>query len=759
MIIDRTYPPPEIVKDALIAATSRVTGRIEIYEQDGITRWAGDKLDRLIEGSVNVDYSRDERRTLDLTLDASDGGIVNAPGYFWYDKVIKVFKRLNLRTADKVSFRTNLIPTPSFEQGSLFGWAAQGTPLPTVTITTEQAAFGSKSLKINSNGVSSFSGVSCTVSGLTVGQVYVFSLHAYVPSGSVDIGTIVNGTGFGTSVNGIRDQWVRCSMTFTATSTSHSMGAIQASTTSGQIGYIDGVMLEKGSSLGSYFDGSYTSGAAWTGTVGNSTSVKSSGTGGGFDAWEYQVGEFMIDSIDEDYFPHHMHVAGRDYTKKCMNSKFILSTKFDPPNVLETLIGDIAANAGITKKILPKTGVSIKKASFSFDRGTSRWDAMKQIANAYNYDIFFDSQGFLRMQLFPDPATQNPNFTFRTGSQSNLSDFKKSTDDSQLYNHVLVVGAAQDSDSLPTWAEAKNTTQDSPTSIAEIGDRLYEYDSDFIVLRRNIARNPRCEPSTNAAVTFAGTGGVVTLSNPTDHRPGSAGTKCIRATWTTGNSNVAGGIGMSTSNTSTKNTTVLPGDIVSIKLWVRCNKTQHVAPRIQWRAASDASLSDTVGTVVTLAANTWTELILENKVAPAKTDHCNAAIIVDSATGTSWAVNDWIQIDDVLIEKASSVGDYFDGGYYACHWNGTADATSSVSNQQAQSVADSFLSVHQLEQFSLDLTSLNIFYLDVGRVCQFVDPQPAPNDPDTFLLQTLEIPIGLGTMSATAGRVTNVGGT
>lgn len=378
MIVSNVYPPPSIVVQAIDAATTRMSARVEIYEQDGITRWEYDTIPRAISGTVNADYTRDERRTIDLTLDNKDNVLKNAPGYFWYDKIIKVFKSVSLRTAD-------------------------------------------------------------------------------------------------------------------------------------------------------------------------------------FDSWEFQIGEFMIDSINEDHFPHQVKVTGRDYTKKCLNSKFVVTTAFSGPNSLEALIGALASNAGITKKILPTTGITVGK-SFTYEPQVTRWQAMKDIANAYNYDIFFDSQGYLRMQLFPDPATQEPVYTFQTGAVGNLSSYSKATDDERLYNHVLVIGAATDTGIAP-WAEAKNETPGSPTNIDEIGDRLYTYSSDFI-----------------------------------------------------------------------------------------------------------------------------------------------------------------------------------------------------TTTAQAQTVADSFLSVHQLEQFNLNLSSLNHFYLDVGNTVAFIDPRPAPGDPTKFLLQTLDIPIELGLMSATAARVENVGG-
>lgn len=73
---------------------------------------------------------------------------------------------------------------------------------------------------------------------------------------------------------------------------------------------------------------------------------------------------------------------------------------------------------------------------------------------------------------------------------------------------------------------------------------------------------------------------------------------------------------------------------------------------------------------------------------------------------------------------------------------------------QAQELADVYLSIASLEQYQLDMSSIVAPYLDAGIVIEFLDPNPAPSDPTEFLLQSVKIPLGLGTMDATAGRVT-----
>lgn len=273
--------------------------------------------------------------------------------------------------------------------------------------------------------------------------------------------------------------------------------------------------------------------------------------------YQTQLGEFVIDNLKEKRFPKEISVSGRDYTKKMLLSKFIAATNFVAGTAPETLIRDIAANAGIFKINLATTG-QVTGSDIFFDRGTSRWEACKQIADAFNCDLFFDAYGYLTMVPYVDPTTSPTIFTFATGEDGTIAEYEKSSDDSQLYNHVAVTG--EGAGQIPVVAEAINNAAGSPTSVDEIGDRLYEYVSSFI--------------STAA---------------------------------------------------------------------------------------------------------------------------------------------------------------------------------------QAQAVADSFLKIHALEQFNINLESLVIPWLDVNTVIKFVDPDPDPGDPDRFLLTSLTLPLNLGSMSAVGKRITIVG--
>jgi hypothetical protein len=297
-------PPTVEVLKAASGPTTRVTSRVEIYESNGTTPWM--KENRLIEGSVSVDYSRDERRSVDIKLDNADFALKHNPdGGFWYDKIIKCFKGVSYRTlsADNVT-------------------------------------------------------------------------------------------------------------------------------------YVD-------------------------------------------KTWEIQIGEFMIDRLTESHFPHHMSVTGRDYTKKCQMSKFTQATQFATGQALETVIRNIASNAGITKFLFPVTGKVVNRA-FMYEKGVPRWQAMKEIADSYGFELYFDANAYLVLREYQDPLYAPLALVLEAGKFGNLVSYEKSTNDTRLYNHIVVTGESSDATVAPVSAEALNTEPSSPTRIARLGDRLYQYSSAFI---------------------------------------------------------------------------------------------------------------------------------------------------------------------------------------------------------------------------------------------------------------------------------------
>lgn len=176
------------------------------------------------------------------------------------------------------SVRTNLCTNPNFET-DVTGWTAGGSgePAPTLARSTARFHSGAASMLVTYNGDDGLGLppiVSAPTFTTTIGQVYTVSAWVYVPTGTVSISIAVAGVGFGTVTGSTKDTWVRLSMTFVATSTSHILQFWPSTpTAAGQTFNIDDVLIEQNSVLGDYFDGS-SANSAWNGTANASSSTQ-----------------------------------------------------------------------------------------------------------------------------------------------------------------------------------------------------------------------------------------------------------------------------------------------------------------------------------------------------------------------------------------------------------------------------------------------------------------------------------------------------
>lgn len=193
--------------------------------------------------------------------------------------------------------------------------------------------------------------------------------------------------------------------------------------------------------------------------------------------WETQIGEFLIDRIEEPHFPYVVNVTGRDYGK-WLAEPFESITQFNNGASLESVARGIAAGAGVSKFALPSTGRVLTR-SFPYDPGKARGDALNEILGAYGYEHYFTPNGYFTIRPWVDPFTAPGVFTFQTGSEGNLAAYNKSTNDTEVKNRVMVVGKA--SDTLPVVSIAENHELTSPTSIENLGQkRTYTFESSFV---------------------------------------------------------------------------------------------------------------------------------------------------------------------------------------------------------------------------------------------------------------------------------------
>jgi hypothetical protein len=482
--------PPQSVVDAIENGTTTVTRRAELYEADGETLWTpgGSEDSRLIDGSVGLDYGRDERRSLDLTLDNEDNALRPDPDNgLWYDKIIKCYRGVTFATPTETP-AVAIVEADTTAAGFEIKDILIRLGFVHVDILTSVAEYEEvRDYKI----IVSYMRQGVTAKGALLADAFQNGLSVLTVGSNntptslpliLATGTAGQSQSYGIAQvagdNPVKATWVdEVEGTYTGYSPLTFAAGVRvvAQRTAANTNPMAGILT-------------HTSGGRWFhyqppifGTqakilLGNALNWLWGYTP--YTSWETQLGEFMIDNISEDHWPYRTKITGRDYTKKCLVSKLQQTMQFDSSTSLDTLITALASNAGVTKFNIPSTP-EVVGSGMAFDRTTDRWAVMKKAADANNYELFFDARGYLTMRKYKDPVLSPLSHTFKTGSAGNLVRWSRSTNDSRLYNHIIVTGESASEDTLPFFGEARNEEPSSPTRIERIGDRSYFYTSSF----------------------------------------------------------------------------------------------------------------------------------------------------------------------------------------------------------------------------------------------------------------------------------------
>jgi hypothetical protein len=493
--------PIQGIIDAIENGEALITRRVAIYESDGTTLWVPNGLteqgNRLVSGSVTLDYSRDERRTLDVKL-LNDDNALRPNAYangFWYDKVIKVYR--GVRYYDNYT-QPKIVVVDTVGSGNApqqFRSLIMSLGFTDVTIAPTSETTNNL---LQYDVIISYGGSTKVVTDpaqlLALYNMGKKIVTIGTQNGSPEVPMINGQSVAGTAITwGLTPTSINNPLSGTFTTEAASPTAVGKPISSLNAGAVTIATYTGGG-----FTNHITASIAMNGNKGrwlninlpniNGTQAKKLTAAGikwmtnygSLVVWETQIGEFVIDRISEANFPFQLSVTGRDYTKKCMGSKFEHATSFDSEIKVTDLIKTLALNSGITKFRLQSTNDTIGR-TMSIERGTPRWDIMKQAAAAANLEIYFDNEGYLVTREFSDPSSSAPELLVQTGPQGNLVTYERSAEDSRIYNHIVVYGDPADGeeDRLPYFGEAKNTDAGSPTRIERIGDRYYSFASQF----------------------------------------------------------------------------------------------------------------------------------------------------------------------------------------------------------------------------------------------------------------------------------------
>jgi hypothetical protein len=497
------------VRDAYLKPRLVISRRLSIFEADGITPWsANDVQDRLVSGSVTVNSDQDERRTFECVLDNKDRGLKHDPDDgFWYDKIIKAYRGIVYQAKKRGRVvESNLAPNPSFTTTTGMGTGGSSTN----AISSVWSMFGTTSL-LNSPPATGGGSTACYPYGTTgamakmhmkKGRTYTVSVWCYLPqvqtgtldtrSRSLDISYVNSAatpvtqfvyanSGSTPNVPGV----YHLAVTFRVPDDASNMfiRLMNGSKISGEVIYFDGLMIVEGYGGTTYFDGDTTDTDDYEYTWNSDKSVSYM-----YEKvyqnykYETQVGEFMIDNINTSRFPNQIVVTGRDYTKKLLLDQFAVDTAFAAGSKLDDIVRTVATNGGIKKFRLGSGGVIIGSTA-TFARTTSRWENLKSLCNSLNIEIYFDREGYLTTRPFQDISTAPPSFVLsKDESDANIIDFGKSSSDSNIFNHIVVIGTSEDETvtGYKYIAVMENRDPDSPTNIDRIGRRTFVYEVDYL---------------------------------------------------------------------------------------------------------------------------------------------------------------------------------------------------------------------------------------------------------------------------------------
>ncbi len=109
-------------------------------------------------------------------------------------------------------------------------------------------------------------------------------------------------------------------------------------------------------------------------------------------------------------------------------------------------------------------------ADYAVNEGTSWWTHLTTLAGSMAHVIYFDGLGNLVRRGNPLLVNAPSTYTFTPGANCIVTDAQRTTDLTNIYNHVIVVGAS--SQTATVRGEAQLLDAGSPYYKSQIGDRV-----------------------------------------------------------------------------------------------------------------------------------------------------------------------------------------------------------------------------------------------------------------------------------------------
>lgn len=185
--------------------------------------------------------------------------------------------------------------------------------------------------------------------------------------------------------------------------------------------------------------------------------------------------------------------------------------------------------------------------------------------------------------------------------------------------------------------------------------------------RTNLVPNPSFETGIGGWYAWGGSSGAASLSQGTSG--GSSGTNFLRETFTTLPTSGGGFY-----------TDILPGMTAgtqyTISAYVRPSVTLNVQPQYQFYDGAGTATSGGGGSVTACPANVWTRVSVTTAAVPAGSSQIQLRFYI-SGTGIT-ATGQTLDIDAVMLESGTILGDYIDGDSADTVWNGARGNSTST---------------------------------------------------------------------------------
>lgn len=182
--------------------------------------------------------------------------------------------------------RRNLAPNPSYEDGNLYTASTGGTAPPTISVSTAQARYGTRSLRADFPAGATtgfFDGYASYIGGqftMEIGKRYTVSVWVYGATSQLIVKVDGNqGLPNMVPTGEVSGAWSRYAQTYQAAGTYFPQGvhaAQSAGTWPATTYYFDGILVEESASVRPFFSGDTFSAEGeylWAGTIGNSRTL------------------------------------------------------------------------------------------------------------------------------------------------------------------------------------------------------------------------------------------------------------------------------------------------------------------------------------------------------------------------------------------------------------------------------------------------------------------------------------------------------